>query len=386
MHYIIQFAISLLATWFIFKRVLKIAKVKNIVDNPNARKLQRVPVPVLGGVAVFFGIIVSLVFSGLLYNATTLFAIMGVLAIMLYVGTMDDILSLSPLTKICVEIIVVLALIYCNDYSLNDFHGLWGIHMIPDWLSVPLTIFACVGIINAINLIDGVDGLSSGYCIFACAIFAGVFIWAGDHEAGSLAAIAAGALIPFFCHNVFGKKSRMFLGDGGSLLIGTLISTLVLAVLNVESKIAMKVTPNFSMVAFTLSVLAIPVFDTLRVMVMRILRGKSPFSPDMTHLHHLFLDLGFSHIGTTCAEILSDLMIVVVWWISYKLGASINLQLYIVCILGMAVTFGFYKFMRYQIAHDTAIYHFMLWIGKHSHASHVGVFQSFREFLDRNSD
>ena len=117
--------IALVSTWWIFKKVLRIAILKNIVDNPDARKLQRVPVPVLGGVAVYFGIIVSLVCSGLMFNATTLFAIMGVMTIMLYVGTMDDILSLSPYTRFAIEIIVVIALVYCNHYSLNDFHGLW---------------------------------------------------------------------------------------------------------------------------------------------------------------------------------------------------------------------------------------------------------------------
>lgn len=383
-NYLIQFMVSMISTWWIFRHTLKIAKLKNIVDNPEARKLQRVPVPVLGGVAIFFGMTVALVCSGLMFKASTLFAIMGVMVIMLYIGTIDDILSLSPYLRFLIEIIVVLALIYCNNYSLNDFHGLWGIEAITQWVAVPLTIFACVGIINAINLIDGVNGLSSGYCICSCAIFAGMFIWADDKEAASLATVSVGALIPFFCHNVFGKKSKMFIGDGGTLLMGTIISTFVIGALDANSPLAEKVGPDFGMIPFTLAVLAIPIFDTLRVMVMRMVRGKSPFSPDKTHLHHLFLDLGFSHIGTTITEILSNLLVVLIWWISYKAGASIDCQLYTVIGLGILVTFGFYKFARIQIKKETNIYHILKRIGSWTHIGHTKGYEVWRNLLDRN--
>ena len=107
-YYLTLFATALLSTWWIFKKVLKIALLKNIVDNPDARKLQKVPVPVLGGIAVFFGITMSLIVTGLFYETSYLFAIMGVMAVMLYVGTMDDVLSLSPAIRFVIEIVVVL--------------------------------------------------------------------------------------------------------------------------------------------------------------------------------------------------------------------------------------------------------------------------------------
>ena len=385
-YYLTLFIIALCSTWWIFKKVLRIAIMKNIVDNPDARKLQKTPVPVLGGIAVFFGIIVSLTATGMFFETRSLFAIMGVMAIMLYVGTMDDILGLSPSMRFVIEILVVLLLIFCNDYSLNNFHGLWGIDAVPEWIAVPVTVFACVGIINSINLLDGVNGLSSGYCITACIIFSFAFVWADDNEAASLAVMSIGALVPFFCHNVFGKKSKMFIGDGGTLLMGTILSTFVIGALNTDSPLAEKVDDGFGMIAFTVAVLAIPIFDTLRVMVMRMIRGKSPFQPDKTHLHHLFLDLGFSHIGVTLTEILSNLMVVAAWWISYKAGASIDLQLYIVIFLGMLVTFGFYKFVRVQIQKDTKCYRFMLKVGRFTHVGHTPWFERFRNFLDLDVD
>lgn len=385
-YYLSLFTIALCSTWWIYKKVLKIAQLKQIVDNPDARKMQKVPVPVLGGIAVFFGIIISLTTTGIYFETSSLFAITGVLVIMLYVGVMDDILSLSPAMRFLVEIIVVLLLIFCNKYSLNNFHGLWGIGQISEWIAVPLTVLACVGIINAINLIDGVNGLCSGYCIVASFIFGGYFIWADDQEAASLAVLSIGALLPFFFHNVFGKKSRMFIGDGGSLMMGTIISSFVIGALNCDSPLADKVDANFGMIPFSLSILAIPIFDTVRVMTMRILRKKSPFQPDRTHLHHLLIDFGFSHIGTALSVILSNLIVFAGWLISFLAGASIDMQLYIVIALGMLVTFGFYRFARTQQKKDTAVLHILQRIGKWTHVERTVGFESIRRFLDRGCD
>ena len=382
-YYLTLFVVAMVATWWIFKKVLRIALIKNIVDNPDTRKLQKVPVPVLGGVAVFFGMIVALTVTRLTFDTYSLFAIMGVMTIMLYTGTMDDILSLTPKIRFLIEILVVLLLIYTNHYSLNDFHGLWGIHQISEWIAVPLTVFACVGIINAINMIDGVNGLSSGYCILACTIFGIAFILGDDKDASSLAILAIGALIPFFCHNVFGKRSKMFIGDGGTLLMGTIISSFVIGILNANSPLAEKVDPNLGLIPFTIAVLAIPVFDCLRVMVARIARGTSPFYPDKTHLHHLLFDLGFSHVGTTGTELLATITVVGTWFLSYKLGASVDLQLYIVVSLGLIVTVGFYAWARSQKRRETAAYRMLSRIGKWTHVVHTPWFEKFRDFLDR---
>lgn len=384
--YLTLFIVALISTWWIFKKVLRVALEKNIVDNPGARKLQRTPVPVLGGIAVFFGMIVSLVVTRLAFDTYSLFAIMGVMTIMLYVGTMDDILSLSPKLRLFFEIAVVLLLIYCNHYSIDDFHGLWGINQIPGWLAVPFTVFACVGVINAVNMIDGVNGLSSGYCIMACVFFAIAFIISDDRDASSLAVLAIGALIPFFCHNVFGKKSKMFIGDGGSLLMGTVMSTFIIGALNINSPLANMVKPDFSVVAFVLAVLAMPVFDCVRVIFSRILRGTSPFYADRTHFHHLLIDIGFSHVGTSMVEIGLNVLIVLIWWISYYLGASINLQFYIVVILGVLFTFGIYSFLRHQESKNSVIYRTLHKLGRHTHLDNTSGWLKFRDFLDRHVD
>lgn len=384
LYYFIIFVVSLSATWWIYKRVFRIAKLKNIVDNPDARKLQRVPVPVMGGIAVFWGMIMAFAVAGVMYDISSMFTIICVLTIMLYVGCIDDIIGLSPYTRFFMEIILVLLLILCNDYSIDNFHGLWGIYKIPQWIAVPLTIFACVGIINAINLIDGVNGLSSGYCIVTCLILGFTFLIHGNISSASLAILSVGALIPFFFHNVFGKESKMFIGDGGTLLMGTIMSSFVIDILKTDSLIAASVPSNFGIIPFTLAVFAIPVFDTLRVMSARIFRGTSPFSPDKTHLHHLLFDLHFSHVGTTGTEILANLFIVVVWYLSYRFGASVDVQLYIVIVLGVLLTFGFYRFVRVQERKQSRFYHCLTKIGDWTHVGHTPWFERFRDFLDED--
>lgn len=385
-YYLILSLVALFATWLIFKKILRIAILKNIVDNPNHRKIQRAPVPVLGGIAVFFGIVVSITLTAVFYDATSLFAILGVMVVMLYIGVMDDILSLSPSIRFLIESVVVLVLIFSNDYSINNFHGLWGVGEISMWISVPLTIVACVGILNAINMIDGVNGLLSGYCIVSCSLFAAAFIWADDRDAASLALISIGALVPFFFHNVFGKKSKMFIGDGGTLLMGTIISTFVIGVLNSNSPLAEKVAPTFGLIPFTLAVLSIPVFDTLRVIFSRLFRGDSPFQPDKTHMHHLLFDLGFSHIGITLFEILSNLMVVLLWWLSYKLGASIEVQLYVVVTLALMVTVGFYELVRFSEKRDTKLYRILVRIGHLTREVDAKYFEKLKRLLDTGCD
>lgn len=129
-----------------------------------------------------------------------------------------------------------------------------------------------------------------------------------------LAVVSVGALIPFFLHNVFGKTSKMFIGDGGTLVMGTVMSVFVIAILQSGSRVAAFVDPNVGLVPFTLAVLSVPVFDTLRVMSTRMLKGSSPFRPDKTHLHHMFIDMGCSHVATTLAILGLNTAVVLCWW------------------------------------------------------------------------
>lgn len=381
-HILIAFFSSLLAVMWIHPLVVKIAIAKNIVDNPDARKLQRVPIPVLGGCAVLFGILLGIGFTSAHSGCPSLFIIITAMTIMLYTGTMDDILSLSPRLRFVIEIMVVALLMMANNQSINNFYGLWGVDTINQWIAFPLTIFAAVGIINAINLIDGVDGLSSGYGVMAGIAFAILFALAGDISMLTLAVVTAGSLIPFFLHNVFGKTSKMFIGDGGTLVLGVVFSSFVINTLSNGSIVGKFVDSDFGLIPFTLAVLSIPVFDTLRVMSARIMHGTSPFSPDKTHLHHLFIELGFSHAGTTVSILTLNTLIIILQLLSWQLGCSVDVQLYIVIGASLLCTVGFYYGMKAMS--DNNIFKRMIKaIGRASRIERKGFFLAMQKFMDK---
>lgn len=381
---LIPAVVAFIATCWFQPHILRIAKEKNIVDNPDARKLQRVPIPVMGGIVVVFGILVGIMSFILFDDVNSMLAVISAVLVIMLVGMVDDIRGLSPKIRFLIEILIVLYLIYATGNQINNFHGLWNINILPDWASVPLTVFACVGIINAINLIDGVDGYSSGYCIMACLYFGYAFFELGNMTMVTLAAIMIAALIPFFFCNVFGKHSKMFIGDAGTLSMGILISTFVRNMLTATTD-PTPVADNLGLIPLSLAIMCVPIFDTLRVMSARIARGTSPFYPDKTHLHHAFIDLGFSHIGTTVSILCMNSLVVLAWFIAYRCGASIDIQLYIVVAMSVVTTFGLYSFIYYHIRRNTKTYRTMRVIAKYTHIERKGIWETIQKLLDRKS-
>lgn len=379
---IVSVIISLFCASWIYPYILKVAKTKGIVDNPDARKLQRVPIPVMGGMVVVFGIVTGLMGLNLFGGFDGMFPIITSIIVILVVGLIDDMISMSPRARFVVEIALVLFIMFSTGNQLNDFHGLWGVYSVPDYISVPLTVIACVGIINAINLIDGVDGYSSGYSMVSCILFGTMFYALGDIKMMALAAVVAISLVPFFMHNVFGKLSKMFIGDAGTLSLGIIFSVLVIDILSTK---VIDESSNLGLVAFTMAVLCTPVFDTVRVMVSRIMKGKSPFNPDKTHLHHLFIELGFSHIGTTMSIISMNLLVVLCWFCAYKCGLSVDIQFYIVVALGILITFVFYAFMKAQIRKETALCRALRAVGARTHFKRTGIWLFLQKMSDRVS-
>ena len=333
---------------WVFPKVLKFAKKHGIVDNPNARKLQRVPVPVMGGVAVYAGLLMATIALISITHNYRIVPIIGAMTVMLIIGVWDDMKNLPATLRFIIEIALVWGLMYTTGKYIDSFHGLWGVQKLDVFVSLPLSLLAGVGIINAVNLIDGVDGYSSSYGIMTNLFFSFIFFSLKYGTMGLLSLACACAIVPFFFHNVFGKSSKMFFGDGGTLMLGTMMTFFVFCLLSSQTISGSLANHGIGIVALALAMLAIPVFDTLRVMSARIVRRKSPFSPDRTHLHHLFIEMGFSHIGTSFCILMIQAFIVLAWLVSWLAGASVDVQLYIVLILGVGVTFVFYRFMKIQ--------------------------------------
>ena len=384
--------VSMLTSIIVFPAALTFARKHGIVDNPNARKLQRVPVPVFGGIVVYLGILTGgLVLMALMPNRMLMWGL-AAMAVMMGIGTWDDIKDLSASFRFLTEITLVSGFILVTDIYIDDLHGLWGIYELTPWVGIPLSVFVGVGIINAINLIDGVDGYSSGYGMMACLCFAFAFWSVWNPVMVCMALIVIGALFPFFLHNVFGAKSRMFIGDGGTLMLGMLMVVMSFYAMSGKGAMNPMEQQGFCIPAFLIAVGCIPLFDTVRVMTMRILRGKSPFKPDKTHLHHLFIDMGFSHLGAALSILLINAMVVVVWFLMWKAGLSMEMQVYAVMTMGLLVTFGFYKFMKVQqnggdvdaagYPEGSKLWHAARRIGKWTHREDRHSWQMMREIMD----
>jgi UDP-N-acetylmuramyl pentapeptide phosphotransferase/UDP-N-acetylglucosamine-1-phosphate transferase len=375
---LVSFSMSLIAYPFL----LRFARKNGIVDNPNYRKLQREPVSVFGGPAVWVGVLFGVGFALLFVDSKNMPMALGAMTIMLVLGCIDDLRDLPASIRFLVEIGVVYIIMVLSGRFINDFHGLWDLHEVSDFISIPLSIIAGVGIINAVNLIDGVDGYSSGFGVFACIIFALMFFSSRVATIGYLSMAIAGGLVPFFFHNVFGKKSKMFIGDGGTLMLGVAMVIMLFNVLYDNTDCSKWEQEGMGLVPFTLAVMAIPVFDTLRVMSVRMLRNRSPFKPDKTHLHHLFIDMKFSHIGTTVAILTINTIIVAAWFLSWKLGVTIDWQLYIVVSLSLLVTFGFYSYMRNQERKKTRFFIKCCAIGRKTHIARTGFWKLMMNLCD----
>lgn len=380
------FCTALLVSLGVFPFVLRFAKRHRLMDAPNERKLQRAPVPVMGGMVVFLGILIAMCLAIEVFRFRFLRIGLSAMAVMWAIGTWDDLRDLPAEFRFAVELVLIWVLGVFGDIGINDFYGLWGLQDVPMYYAMPVSVIAGVGIINAINLMDGVDGYCSGFGIMASILFSVFFFSAGDSMMGCFCLICAGALIPFLLHNVFGERSKMYIGDGGSLMLGAALSVNVLTMLSGRPEYAAMAERGMGLIAFSLAVLAVPVFDTLRVMCIRIYRGKSPFHSDRTHLHHLFIEMGFSHLGAALSIIGINLLVVAVWYVSWRAGVSVDWQLYIVAALGVLVTFVFYRFMKVQRARNggtgSPLYRRVCRLGAHTRIERRSQWIWMRHFVD----
>ena len=383
---------SIGSVYWIFPKVLKVAKLKELVDNPNARKLQKAPVPVLGGIAVYFGLLLgTLIFAALCPSKGVLggnVCVFLATCVMLYVGSLDDVVGLTPRSRIGIEVVAILGLIFGSGMCVDSLHGLWGIYDFSWWVAVPLTVFAGVGVINAYNMIDGVNGLSSGLCIMSSAVLSVMFWKRGDYPDCALALSFCFSLIPFLLHNVFGKTSKMFIGDAGTMTMGMLVTWFIIRVLSSNNvMVALPKDSNLDMglVAMMVAIASVPLADTLRVMFTRVKNGRSPFSPDKSHLHHKFIATGVSHSITALSEILINLSVILVWYVSYKLGASVELQLYLVVAAAAVLVWGTYYFLRYHEKNNTPYLQKLREMNKATHFGHTHWWLAFQRWLDRGA-
>ena len=304
--FIMAFAISFVS----IPPIVELARTKGLYAMPNGRTSHLLATPYLGGVAVFTGLILTTVVMGGSSFMHDLIYIIAGLIIILFVGLKDDMLVIKPYKKLTGQLIATGIIVVLGDIRIDHFHGVLGLQEIPFLASVFFTIFVFIVIVNGLNLIDGIDGLASGVGTII-AFTLGTWFWmAGIVPYAILSFALAGSLIAFFYFNVFSKKNKIFLGDAGSLIVGFTIAIITIQFLNYQTLALNHVNINAAP-AVAFGILIIPLFDTLRVFSLRISQGRSPFSADRQHLHHVLLDLGNTHRQATLILLGANLFFIV---------------------------------------------------------------------------
>ncbi|MCX7638602.1 MAG: undecaprenyl/decaprenyl-phosphate alpha-N-acetylglucosaminyl 1-phosphate transferase [Cyclobacteriaceae bacterium] len=274
--------------------IIKYSQEKNLMDIPGRRKIHKKLTPSLGGIAIFIGFgIASLIWIEPNMWAEIRYVLIAQ-AMIFFIGIRDDIVPLPPFTKLAGQIIAATILISLMDLRLRSFHGILGIHELPLWVSYTFTIFTIIVITNSFNLIDGLDGLAGLLAIISFLALGTWYFLAGDRAFAALAFSMIGAVIGFLYFNW--EPSKIFMGDTGALVIGITLAIFVIRFIDAHVTMPVEHTVRFASAASAgVGVLMIPLADTLRVFIIRIFRGQSPFTADKSHIHHSLMRLGLSH-------------------------------------------------------------------------------------------
>ncbi|MEL6864862.1 MAG: MraY family glycosyltransferase [Bacteroidota bacterium] len=287
----------------------------------------------MGGIAIFAGLIFSIILWTPFNYFGDLQYILCAFIIIFLIGAKDDILPMSPNKKLIGQVLAASILVFRSNVTLTSFHGVFGLHELPEFVSIVLSIFTILVIINAFNLIDGINGLSGSIGTLICLTLGTWFFLTGYLELAIVAYSMAGAIIAFLKYNF--TPARIFMGDTGSLLIGLVCSILVIKFIEINKSIPASALAFKNVPVVAIGILILPLFDTLRVFTIRILRGKSPFHPDRTHIHHLLIDFGYSHMQATGVLVAVNIFFILMVFFLQEIGASSLLLLILLVATGL---------------------------------------------------
>jgi UDP-GlcNAc:undecaprenyl-phosphate GlcNAc-1-phosphate transferase len=300
---------SFILTFLLTPLVIGFFRKRNIMDKPGGRKIHSGDTPSMGGIAIFAGVMLAIaIWMPFPYIQRFKF-LFGAMGIMFVVGLRDDLVPVRPIVKLAAQLLASSMIIFLMDIRLTSLYNIFTIDSLPYIISIGLTLFTFIVITNSYNLIDGLDGLASSIGVIAFFFFGIYFFLVGQVQYSIICFSFIGALIAFLNFNW--QPSRIFMGDTGALLIGAVLA--VITIMFIDYNFHLPLTNEFrlnSSVGVGISVIIIPLFDTLRVFISRAIKKKSPFSPDKTHIHHLLMRLGFSHAKTTLVIVVVNIGII----------------------------------------------------------------------------
>jgi UDP-N-acetylmuramyl pentapeptide phosphotransferase/UDP-N-acetylglucosamine-1-phosphate transferase len=293
---ILGFITAFFITYLAIPSIINVSFVKNLFDKPGERSSHTRSIPTLGGFGIFAGTSFAITFWTPFSVFSELQYILCALIIIFLFGAKDDIVPLSPGKKLMGQLLAASILAVKADVRISSFYGVFGIGELPYWVSTVFSIFTIIVINNAFNLIDGINGLAGTVSVLICITFGTWFFMIDELELAVVAFCLTGSLLAFLKYNY--TPAKIFMGDTGSLFIGLVCSILAIKFMEINKVLDPKIA-IYSIPAVTMGIMVIPLFDTLRVFFIRVLQGRSPFSPDKNHLHHLLLNIGCSHLQAT---------------------------------------------------------------------------------------
>lgn len=317
---IFAFSVALLISWTTIPAIVALSKAKKLFEETNVRSAHKIATPTLGGLAIFAGFKFSyLVFSGFQPLAERPFIAAGCLVIFL-IGMKDDIFILDPLKKFMAQIFATLLVVVFGNLYISDFQGIFGIHEIPYWAGIAFSFFVVIAIINAFNLSDGIDGLAGCLGFISSISFGFYFALSSEYVYAIMCLSLAGALVGFLRFNLSNGTNKIFMGDTGSLLIGFILAIVAIRFIEMN-RLPGNAFHISSAPGVAIGVLFLPIYDTIRVMISRIIHKKSPFKADRGHLHHKLLDLGYTHHQATLSISLTSLLFIVLSFLLQSVGS-----------------------------------------------------------------
>ena len=335
------FIFSIVCTLFIMPKIIGVVTYKRLMDNPNERSSHAIQTPSLGGIAFFIVYTLGILFLQNLDTDNASVSILVSIIVLFIIGLKDDLVVLSPITKLLTEVFVVGIILSNQHFEFTELHGFLGIERIPLGVSIFLSGFIMIAIINAYNLIDGIDGLAGIIGVISFSVFGLLFFLLDLHFYLGISLLGIGTLCAFLRFNL-SHKQKIFMGDTGSLVIGFLISVLTVRLFSVEHILLKKLPFQLeNLPILVLAILIVPFFDTARVFTIRILKRKTPFAPDRNHIHHLMIDyLKLSHKKASITlGIFNVLFIIVFLFLCANFDNAITLGSLLVLIIGLVYFF-----------------------------------------------
>lgn len=339
MKLILGFVMSFGITFFTIPTVIKISRRKNLMDEPGSRSSHLRKIPNLGGIAIFYALAVAAsIFAFELFELYKF--LFASLVILFYIGVMDDIVVMRAYKKLLAQIIVTALMVLGSDVRIRSFFGLFGVYELNYTVSVLVSMFTFIVLINAFNLIDGIDGLSGGYSVLCSALFGISYFHLGEfnYPLVVLSAVIIGSVGAFLYYNLSNyRNNKIFMGDTGSMILGFLLAFTAICFIDIFIDKKLAGVPRYfleSAPAITIAILILPIVDTLNVIFIRIAKKQSIFTADKNHIHHCLLDLGLTHRRSTGYILMYYLFIVMVAY--FLRHTDVNFLLMVILMIGFA--------------------------------------------------